>query len=449
MSTASADPVAVGRSFGGVWALAWPAILANLLNSAVGLVDIKIVGSLGPSAIAAVTTGNRLFFLVQAVLIAVTAGTSALVARAWGAGDRTEAALVTRASVWLCGALALAVSIPSIVFAESIAKTFRLDPEAVRLAAIFIRGLSVFQVAFGVGFALSAALRAAGDTRTPLWAGAFTNVVNVFFLYGLVEGHLGMPALGVAGAAIANGIAFSSFAVLLATLWISGRVRIARVPGSAFARERLGRLLRIGYPAGLEQAVWQGGFVAFLWIVALYGTKPYAAYGIGVNLLSFSFVVGIGFSIAASTLVGQHLGAGDPDGAERRGWNAMALAICVMIGLGAVIVGAARPLARFLVDDPEVVDLTVQFIYVLGSVQALMAIEFTLSGALRGAGDTRFPLITVTCGLFGARVALAALAAWLGLSVKWVYAALIADYVVKTTLLVWRFRSRRWVRAIA
>jgi putative MATE family efflux protein len=438
-----------GRSYAGVWALAWPAIAGNLLNSAVGLVDIKIVGVLGPSAIAAVTTGNRLFFVIQAVLIAVTAGTSALVARAWGAGDRVEAALVTRASLWLCAGLALAVSIPSVIFAETIAQTFRLDPEAVRFAATFIRWLSVFHVTFGVGFALSVALRAAGDTRTPLWAGAFANAVNIVLLYGLVQGRLGFPALGVKGAAIANGIAFASSTALLWALWAGGRLRIARAAGRALSRERLGRLLRIGYPAGLEQAVWQGGFVAFLWIVALYGTKPYAAYGIGVNLLSFSFVVGIGFSIAASTLVGQHLGAGDPDGAERRGWNAMALAIFVMIGLGAVIVGAARPLARFLVDDPEVVDLTVHFIYVLGSVQALMAIEFTLSGALRGAGDTRFPLITVTCGLFGARVALAALAAALGLSVQWVYSALIADYVVKTALLVWRFRSRRWVKAIA
>jgi len=191
-----------------------------------------------------------------------------------------------------------------------------------------------------------------------------------------------------------------------------------------------------------------GGLPVFLWIVALYGTAPYAAYGIGVSLLSFSFVVGFGFSIAASTLVGQHLGAGDPDGAAQRGWHAMGLAALVMLVLGTAIILAARPLARFLIDDPEVVRLTVAFIYVLGSVQVLMAVEFTLSGALRGAGDTRFPLLTVTCGLFGGRIALAALSAWLGLAVEWVFAALIADYLIKTSLLVWRFHSRRWVDAL-
>jgi Na+-driven multidrug efflux pump len=236
---------------------------------------------------------------------------------------------------------------------------------------------------------------------------------------------------------------------VLIVAWLRGWLRVGAGSGAALVRDRVGRILRVGIPAGIEQGVWQGGFVVFLWIVALYGTAPFAAYGIGVNLLSFSFVVGFGFSIAASTLVGQALGARDPDLAARRGWQSVGLAVGVMIVFGTLIVISARPLARFLIDDPEVVELTVVFIYVLGSVQALMAVEFTLGGALRGAGDTRFPLYTVMAGLFGARVALAALFAWLGWPVEWVFAALIGDYVVKASLLTWRFRSRRWVKAIA
>jgi putative MATE family efflux protein len=414
----------------------------------VGLVDLKIVGVLGAPAIAAVTTGNRLFFVIQAALMAVCTGTTALVARAWGAGEHGEAALVTRASLWLCIVLALGVTVPGVLFARPIAGLFRLEPETVEVAAVYIRWLSLFHGAFAVGFVISTALRAAGDTRTPLVAGALANVVNVVLAYGLVNGRLGLPKLGVAGAAVASGVAFAASALLLTLLWLGGYLRVGPGSGRALQRRRVAQLLRIGYPAGLEQGVWQAGFLVFLWIVALYGTAPYAAYGIGVSLLSFSFVVGFGFSIAASTLVGQHLGAGDPDGAAQRGWHAMWLAALVMLVLGTAIILAARPLARFLIDDPEVVRLTVAFIYVLGSVQVLMAVEFTLSGALRGAGDTRFPLLTVTCGLFGGRIALAALSAWLGLAVEWVFAALIADYLIKTSLLVWRFHSRRWVDAL-
>src|SRR5213593_2973889 len=114
-----------------------------------------------------------------------------------------------------------------------------------------------------------------------------------------------------------------------------------------------------------------------------------------------------------------------------------------MLVFGACITAAARPLATFLIDDREVVRLTVAFIYVLGSVQALMAIEFSLGGALRGAGDTRFPFLTVLVGLFGVRLTLAVLFAWRGLAVEWVFAALIADYVVKATMLTMRFRGGR------
>jgi len=120
-----------------------------------------------------------------------------------------------------------------------------------------------------------------------------------------------------------------------------------------------------------------------------------------------------------------------------------------MLVFGTVIIFAAQPIARFLINDPEVVRLTVVFIYVLGSVQALMAIEFSLSGALRGAGDTRFPLLTVACGLFGVRILLAAIFAWRGFRVEWVFAALIGDYIVKAALLTWRFRSGRWNAAIS
>jgi putative MATE family efflux protein len=432
----------------GVWALAWPAILGNLLNSTVGFVDLKIVGVLGAPAVAAVTTGNRLFFAIQAVLVAVTTGTTALVARAWGADDRAEAERVTRASLWLCIGIALALTAPCVLFADAIAGLFRLDAAAVGYAADYIRWLSLFQVAFAVGMVLAVALRAAGDTRTPLWIALATNLLNVVLAYGLVNGRFGLPRLEVAGAAIASGCAFTAFGVVLIVLWLRGWLRVGPGSGRSLARDRIGRLLRVGIPAGIEQGVWQGGFVVFLWIVALYGTTPYAAYGIGVNLLSFSFVVGFGFSIAASTLVGQALGAGDPDAAARRGWHATGLAVAAMVVFGAAIIAFARPLARFLIDDPEVVRLTVSFIWVLGSVQALMAIEFTLGGALRGAGDTRFPLFTVLCGLFGVRIALAAVFAWLGLPVEWVFAALIADYIVKATLLSWRFRSRRWVDAL-
>jgi putative MATE family efflux protein len=426
--------------------LAWPTIAGNLLYSIIGLVNTKIVGSLGASAVAAVTAGHRMFFVLQAVLMAITAGTTALVARAWGAGDRDEAERVTKASMWVCMAVAVVMAVLGLAFAEQLAGVFRLDEETIAEAASFIRWLSVFNVAFAVPFVLGPAVRAAGDTMTPLWIGAITNVINVVLVYALVYGALGLPGLGVAGAAIATGLAFTAGAVIFLVMWLRGSLLVGVGPRGSLGRRRVKQLIRIGSPAGLEQLVWQGGFIAFLWIVALYGTAPYAAYGIGVNILALSFVVGFGFSIAASTHVGQRLGASDPEGATRSGWHATRLAVLAMVGLGAAVALAAPFIARLMIDDAEVVRLTIVFIYILGAVQPLMAIEFTLGGSLRGAGDTRFPLITTLTGLVLVRVVLAGFFAWLELSVEWVFGALIADYLIKGIMLVWRFRSGRWQR---
>ena len=308
--------------------------------------------------------------------------------------------------------------------------------------------MSLFNVAFAMSMVISSALRAAGDTLTPLWIGLGTNVVNVFLVYGLVFGQFGLPAMGVRGAALATGLSLLSGSMVSLGLWWGGKLRIPRGSGVALTRKRVRQLIRIGYPAGLEQAAMQVGFIVFLWIVSLYGTAPYAAYGIGVQILSFSFVVGIGFNIAASTHVGQKLGAGDPEGAEQSGWRAMRLAVLTMAILSGLIVMTAESIASFIIDDPEVVRLTVVFIYVLGAAQPLMAIDFTLGGALRGAGDTRFPLITTIAGLVVVRGCVAGLLALLDFGVEWVFCALLFDYCVKSSLMSWRFRRRAWQKIV-
>jgi len=142
--------------------------------------------------------------------------------------------------------------------------------------------------------------------------------------------------------------------------------------------------------------------------------------------------------------VGQALGADAQEEAMGSGWRALRLAMGSMTGVGIAIILAAEPIAAFMIDDPEVIAYTVSFVYILGAVQPLMAIEFALGGALRGAGDTRFPLKATMAGLLGMRCLLAVIFAALGLSVEWIYAALVGDYALKGWMLTRRFRSGRW-----
>ena len=435
----------------GIWELALPSILGNLSYTIVGMVQTKFIAELGAEGLAAVGAGQRIFFAMQAILMAVSAGTTALVARAWGAGDYREASRVTMASLVLGGVMAAFIAVFGIVFATPVAGVFGLDPTTLEMASLNIRWLSAFNVVFAAMFVLSAALRASGDAWTPLWMSVGVNIMNIPLLYAFVFGRWGMPEMGVAGAAVAAGISFSIGVGVLMYMWIKQRFRVKHVSGGWWRRQRLRQLLDIGYPAALEQGVFQVGFFIFLMLIGnFYGTEAFAAYNIGVNLLAVCMTVGFGFSIAGSTLVGQHLGANDHDGAARSGWRALLLAILSMGGLGALIVVVADELAAFFLGDASLtITYTVQFIYVLGAAMPLMAVEFALGGALRGAGDTRFPLMATIIGLLVMRCGLAAIATYLGLAVVYVYAALIGDYMVKGAMLVWRFRRGKWKTVVS
>lgn len=452
MDTNSKDdqPHDTGRQRGAIWQLALPSMLGNLSYTIVGMVQTKFVGGLGTQAIAAVGAGQRVFFAIQAILMALSAGTTALVARAWGAGDYEEASRVTMASLALATVLAMIMSASGLIFADDMASAYGLDAKTLALAAEYIRWLCVFNIAFAANFILGAALRASGDAWTPLWTGFGINLVNLPLLYVLVYGKFGFPEMGASGAAVAGGFAFGLGGLVLLWLWIKQKFRVRHVKGGWWRKERLKRLVDIGYPAAIEQGVFQIGFFIFLMLIGrYYGTEAFAAYNIGANLLMVCMTVGFGFSIAGSTLVGQAIGAGDHDGATRTGWRAMWLAILFMGLLGSIIMYFARELAGFFLNDaPKTIEYTVQFTRLLGAMMPLMAIDFAIGGALRGAGDTRFPLMVTFVGLIGMRCGLAIIATWLGLPVVWVYAALVGDYVLKGLLLVWRFRSGRWKTVI-
>lgn len=429
-----------------IWELAVPSILGNLSYTLVGMVQTKFVGELGPQALAAVGAGQRVLFAMLAVLMAVSAGTTALVARAWGAGDYQEASRVTMASLVLASALSVVVAILGFLYAEDLARVFGLDAETLKMAAENIRWLALFNVAFSAMLILGAALRASGDAWTPLWISGGVNLLNLPLLYAFIFGYWGMPAMGVAGTAVAAGISFAVGSAILLTLWVKQKFRVRHVSGGWWRRERLRKLIHIGYPAALEQGVFQLGFFVFLILIGHnYGTEAFAAYNIGVNILAVCMTVGFGFSIAGSTLVGQHLGAGDFAGAARSGWRSMWLAIGSMGSIGLVVVLFAENLATYFIGSGDLtIRYTVDFIYILGTMMPLLAVEFAIGGALRGAGDTRFPLITTILGLLVMRCGLAAIAAYLGVAVIWVYAAIVGDYVLKGILLIWRFRQGRW-----
>ncbi len=448
MGAAVAQPVRHKKAT--IWQLALPSIAANLMFSTVAMIQTKFVGSLGAPAVAAVGAGQRVFFALQALLMAIGVGTTALVARSWGAGEQQEASRITSSSLMFGGLVGLAIMIFGMVFSRQIAEMYGLDDSTAQLAARNIFWLATFIVGFAIDIILSSALRAAGNAWTPLLFGVAVNIVNLPLLYCFIFGKFGAPRMGPAGAPFASGLSFSLCGAVLVWLWVRQKLTIKFVPGDLFRKSRYARLLRIGYPVALEQMVMQAGLFVFLSLIGrFYGTEAFAAYNVGVNMLNAAMVVGVGFSVAGSTLVGQHLGAGDLKGAARSGWRACGIAVAAMTTIGTLTAINARSLAHFFLgSDRAAVLHTIEFTYIMAAMLPLLGVDMAIGGALRGAGDTRFPLMSSFLGLIGMRCGLAALFVLLHLPVVWMYGSIIGDYMLKGSLLIWRFESGRWKHAL-
>ena len=438
----------IPKGSSGVWSLAWPTIITNLLFASSSIIAIKVVGDLGQDAVAATITGQRLSFILQAVLMGILSGTTALMARHWGAKEPEESSKYLARTIQLTLSFSIVFSFLLWFYAEPLIAFLGLKNNALVMSVIYLKYLAPFLPFLAIGLSITTGFRSIGDVKTPLIISLIMNVIGVSFMVVLTHGYLGFNNYGVYGAAIGNGISFICGAVLSMIVWRMNLVKAKYSSLFVLDVKRIKKIFEVGFPSALEQVIFQLGINAFLIIVAQYGTTAYAAYGVGIQILAFSFVIGFGFSMAGASLVGQHMGAGDNIQAKRSAWSGMKLSIVFMTIFGAFIIFFAEPIVGFLINDADVIKLTVIFIWIMGSLQPLMAVEFSLGGALRGAGDTRSPLfITLTCLLF-IRVLSALVLLYIGAGIEMIFATLIADYFVKAILFVKVFRSEKWMEAL-
>ena len=289
-------------------------------------------------------------------------------------------------------------------------------------------------------FLSTAALRAAGDTKTPLIVGVVVNLVNFGINYTLIFGNFGFPRLGINGAAIGTSIAYTTGATLFVLLFLRHRLGIGlhrEAPLLDWGTIR--RILRIGVPAATEQLAFQIGLLVWIVMVVGFGQNAVAAHQIGLRIQSFVFMPGLGMSIASSALVGQNLGARNAELADRTAREATKLSILIMGAL------ALFNFALAFVGPGIAHDLAVTFIRVHATSIPAIGLFFTLSGSLRGAGDTKWPLYASLAGTYGLRLPLSALLGYaLGLGVLGVWIALPVEYYLRSVIIVRRFNGGAW-----
>ncbi len=435
-------------SYRSIWQLAGPNIASNILMVSISFAHLWIIAPFGPEASAAVVTGGRVHFLLMSAAMALSVATTAVVARAWGAEDTEEASEATTSSLTLAALISLTLGGFTYLLADHIVGLFNLDEQSSQLAVEYVRPAAILNVIFALAMTIATAFRAIGDVVRPLRYAAFSTIFGTIGSYLLVHGSFGLPEMGMSG--IPWGTALGQVFVVgwFFLRWLLKAYPLLPTSHAIFDTGRLRQLARIGAPAALEQVIIQTSFVLFMILVAGYGTAAFAAYGIGITILSICIVVGMGFGAASATLSGQNLGARDPEAARANGWLAMKMAIAIMTIMALVSLIFKSELAALLSIDPEVRAHTEYFIIILAIVQPLMAIEFAIGSALRGGGETRYPLLVTFIGIIVGRFSFGFLVLALEGPVEAMYAVIIADYLVKSILLILRFRSDGWIKHV-
>jgi putative MATE family efflux protein len=435
--------------------LAFPVVLANLLQATVGIVDIWMVSRLGTQATAAVGMSRQLVVVVIISTAGVGIGTRTMVAQFTGAGRQDMVSRVVAQSIVVMLLLSVVVCTLGVLFGPTLLQLVGADAEITALGAPYIRLFFALCIVMIFNFMFNAMLQGAGDMKTPLAIMAFINVIHLFLNYVFIYGMGPFPAMGVTGAALGTMTARFVGAMLGLGVLFSGRFAVKLAWGTSFRPdwELIRRLLRIGIPVAIQNTVRTLANIGFLWVVTnsavagLGRQANVAAYTVGLQSEAFSFMPAMALSIVATTLVGQAQGAGDSREAERRGWMTGLIGAAAMSTVGVVLfVFAPQIIALFNeAGDPLVAEAGIAYLRINAIVEPFLALSLVMRGALDGAGDTKPPLYYTIIAQWLVRLPLSyVVVIVLGVGVTGAWYALAISTVIQGVLTAYRFRSNKW-----
>ncbi len=396
-----------------VFNLAWPVIGESFLETMLMVVDTWMVAQLSTAAIAGVGASAQVMFFIIAALGALSVGSSVLVAQAFGAGKLEQAARLARQSIIWSILLSLPLALTGFFLSGQVIALFGVEPDVAKIGKEYLQVTMATVVVLIVLMIGGGALRGLGDSQTPMRVTALANFVNVFLTYGLIFGVAGLPGLGAVGSAWGTFLSRLLAAILLLIVMWRGRQGVSIAGRSNWLPEFsvASSVMRIGVPAALEQLLISAAFTAMTAIVASLGTAALASHRIAFNILSLSFLPGFGFAIAATALVGQSFGARKPEEGAEAGAIATRWAAAWMAAMGVVSYLLAEPIMALFSQDEAVLRDGVNAIQVVALAQPFWAVLFVQSGALRGMGNTNFPLRVNSASLW-ATMAIAWLAVY-------------------------------------
>ena len=438
--------------------LALPVMVTGTIRTVLRTADFFMVSlALPAAAVAGLEFAFQYYFIGFGLALALSSGTISVVSRFKGAGNHARANLAIKQSLWLAVLVSLPLVAAAQLYSAPLVDLLTDDPAAIEQGAIYLR-IVTYALLFRFWSMIAArALQGSGDTRTPMYVNLVTVPTNIALDAVLIFGFGPFPELGIAGAAWGTTIAETLGAVIFFSLLVAGSYDVSlRLGGTQWDTALARELVRVGAPLAGTRLVGTFGRFPFLFVLATLGTPVVAAFAIGRRVIMLAMMPAWGYSTASSTLVGQALGAGDESEATAYGWDTTSIALVTQLLIAAVMAVFARPIAT--VFTAETVDMTIEFIRMFALAVGGFSVARTMRGALRGAGDTSWPLYGKILGL-AVRLAITALALPVGFAVSFgfvsiqpglgmgvlaIYVAVVVDFYIQAAVNVARFVSGEW-----
>ena len=435
--------------FSQLYQLAAPITLQNLLTASLGMAGNIMVGQLGDTAMAASSLAGQIFFLLILILFGIGSGSAMFTAQLWGKKDIVN----LRKVLGLCLALGLAVATIFFLLSEFVPREmigfFSTDPQVIVLGGNFLKLYAWAFLFFSVTSGFAAILRSIGEVKIPLFITVAALGLNIILSYGFIFGDLGLPKMGLLGAALAAVIARAAecLALVIAVYWIKSPIAASLEALIKFDLNFIGQVFKPVLPVILNELLWSTAITMYNFVYARIGTPSMAAMNIVATVDNLAFVPFMGLSSAVAIMAGNKIGAGESDSAYRDVGRTLGLTAIIAVLVGLIVLAIKALVVGLYKVTPDVVVYADHALIIL-SVSLVVRSQnmILIVGALRSGGDTRYSLFLDGLIIWFLGVPMALLGGFiLHLPVYWVYLMVMSEELTKCILGLRRYFSRKWI----
>ena len=448
------DGVDRGMMRSDILTIALPSLVELVLTSLTSMADQIMVGrlpgQLGVQALSAVGLCMNPKFILMTALMAINTGTTAVVARYRGMGNQEKANQTFKQSLIFNVFLSAIMMVLGVVFARELIGLIAgngISETTVEYAVVYFRIQMYGFIPLMMTNTVTSTLRAIGDSKMPMVYNTIANVVNLFFNYGLIYGKLGMPEMDVAGASLATVIG-QCVAFVIAMYMMFSKKRYVYLDfkeKTGYSKTIMNNVLGIGLPSMLEQLCLRIGIIIYSRIVASLGDIAYATHMVCMNIQSLTFMSGMAFQNSATTLMGQSLGRRRLDMADNYTRMTRNISFWISCVIGVILALFGGQIVNIYNSTPEIVEMGGKLLAIVAITQPFQSSQFVTTGALRGAGDTKYPAVVIfICTLIVRSVLGYIFVIQLDMGLIGAWFAIVVDQLLKTAMIFARYNTGKW-----